>query len=96
MLKSDENKQQQQQDEEDYKKALPKIGRDFVYIEDLASWMLKLQSILAPLGIILPPITSDKAVARATLYKEDVQKGNGGDSTYKDLVEFDNEDDEDV
>ena len=81
----DQQAQQNKQGEEEYEKAFAKIGRDFVYIGDLQAWITKIQMLLAPLGIILPPITNDIAKMKASEYKDNIEGGKDIDK-YKDLV----------
>jgi len=70
----------------------PKMGRDFIHISDFIAWATTVQSILAPFGIILPPITNAGAIAKANQYKDAVESGEEAD--YIDLVEIDKEDKE--
>ena len=89
MFQSDETGRQNKQREEDYEKMFPKMGRDFVHIDDLNDWLNKLRLILTPLGIVLPPFDKAKAVSKATEYKNNIE--NGEEGNYVDLVKIDEE-----
>lgn len=86
MRKKDEATQETNQREEDYQKLFPKIGRDFVSREDLADILTKIISAVPGLSL---ETGNAKAVALATEYKNNLEKGESNRKKYKDLVELD-------
>jgi len=84
------------QSEEMYERMFPKIGRDFVYKEDLNNMMDGFLSFLDPdgLGLIGGDSRSDaEARKRALEYKSVLDSGKDGSQIYKDLIKL-NEDEE--
>ena len=84
--------------EELYEKLFVKIGRDFVYKEDLQevlSQILALLYSLNPLFALTPiNIASDaKARLKAKEYKAVLDSGKSGSSIYKDLIKLDDDQD---
>ena len=86
MFQSDESGRQNKQREEDYEKMFAKIGREFIHIDDFNAWLAILRLSLAPLGVIIPPITNARAISRANEYKKNIEQGK--DSKYEDLVDM--------
>ena len=91
MFQSDESARQNNQREEDYERMYAKMGRDFVHIDDLRAWIEKIRAVLAPLGIPLPALTSERSLSQANEYKENIENGDTRHGKYKDLVEIDGE-----
>jgi hypothetical protein len=76
--------------EELYEKLFPKIGRDFVYKEDLFRMFSFLMSIVDPLGINPIDFRSDaEARTKAAEYKSLLESGLDGSKIYKDLINLD-------
>jgi len=92
LFQSDENERQGSQREEDYEKLFPKMGRDFIHIDDFNAWLNNLRVILTPLGITLPPMANAAATAKANQYKAAIESGEQVD--YIDLVDIDKEEEE--
>jgi hypothetical protein len=90
MRQKDEASQENNQREEDYEKLFPKIGRDFVTREDLADILAKVISAVPGLQV---EVGNAKAVALATEYKNNLEKGQSDRKKYedKDLVKLDEE-----
>lgn len=88
LRQKDEATQESNQREEDYQKLMPKIGRDFVSREDLIDIIGKLISAIPGLSL---DFSDAKAVALATEYKDNLEKGQSDRKKYKDLVELDEE-----
>lgn len=86
---NDELPDQSAELEEQYKRMMPKIGRDFVAIEDLRDLLAHMLLLLDPLG--LAPLGLDNQAARAVAerYKELVEKGKDGGESRRDLVKID-------
>lgn len=84
------------QNEEMYERMFPKIGRDFVYKDDLYNMMDGFLSFLDPdgLGLVGGDSRSDaEARKRALEYKSVLDSGKDGSEIYKDLIKL-NEDEE--
>ena len=94
LQQNSQDSQQNSQKEEDYERMFAKMGRDFVHIDDLNSWIDKLRAILGPAGLALPPISNNQAISRGNHYKEIVENGEDGTSYYDDIVDFNDEDEE--
>lgn len=78
--------------EELYEKLFPKIGRDFVYKEDLERMLGGIMSILDPFGNTPIDFTSQTAaVNKAREYKAVLESGKDGSKIYKDLINLDDE-----
>lgn len=78
--------------EEMYERMFPKIGRDFVYKEDLYNMMDGFLNALDPegLGLIGGSNRSDaEARKRAKEYKSVLDTGKDGSAIYKDLINLD-------
>ena len=88
--------QQDQQLEEAYERLFPKMGRDFVYVEDLKAFLDALIPLLGPLGLILPPLDRSKARSQAAAYKEAILDGEVDPSKYDDLVNIESDDEVEV
>jgi hypothetical protein len=85
------------QDEESYERLFAKIGRDFVYKEDLYKMMDGFADILDPdgLGILGGDNRSDsEARKRAREYRGVIDSGKDGTDIYKDLINMDDDEDE--
>lgn len=84
--------------EELYEKLFPKIGRDFVYKEDLEDVLTQILTALYSLNplLALKPIniTSDaKARLKAAEYKQVIESGKDGSKIYRDLIKLDDDED---
>lgn len=78
--------------EEQYEKLFPKIGRDFVYKEDLFRILDNIMSVLDPLGLSPIDFTSDQeAKKRAREYKSLLDSGKDGSKRFKDLIDMDDD-----
>lgn len=76
--------------EEQYEKLFPKIGRDFVYKEDLYRVLHKLILMINPASVIGLEIKSDiHARQKALEYKAILDNGKDGSKIYKDLINLD-------
>ena len=92
--KPNQGQQQEQALEETYERLFPKIGRDFVTVEDLQSLIDELKILVSTLGLPLPNlrVRNTNGMAKALLYKATVEEGKDGTKLYKDLVKIDDED----
>ncbi len=78
--------------EELYERMFPKIGRDFVYKEDLQRMMTLLMSIIDPFGLTPIDLVSDvSARKRALEYKLLLESGIDGSKIYRDLINLDDD-----
>lgn len=80
--------------EETYERLFPKIGRDFVYREDLKAMLRDIMFVLDPLG--LSPIDLDRNSAGKALaleYKNNIESGRIPKNKYTDLIILDDEED---
>lgn len=76
--------------EELYERLFPKIGRDFVYREDLFRFFSVIMDIIDPLGLTPIDFQSDaEARTRAAEYKSLLESGLDGSKIYKDLINLD-------
>lgn len=89
----EEEPDQEGSNEELYEKLFPKIGRDFVYKEDLENMLGAIMQILDPLGLNPISLNNSKAKEKAIEYKKFLESGKDGSKKYKDLIKL-NEDDE--
>ena len=87
-----QNSQSKRQQEEGYERQFPKIGRDFVHIDDIKDWINKI--IAQNPGLSIPPIANDGARSKADEYKEVIENGEDGSKKYKDLVKIDEPEEE--
>lgn len=81
--------------EELYERLFPKIGRDFVFKEDLA---IVLRLLINALIAVNPTVgaslnglnlsSSNRARQRALEYKDFIKKGFDGSTVYKDLIDL--------
>lgn len=81
--------------EEMYERLFPKIGRDFVYKEDLKRILQDIMLLIDPLG--LNPVDLDRnsaAKALAQEYKSIVESGKVNNQRFKDLIKIDEDDDD--
>lgn len=80
--------------EEQYKRLMPKIGRDFPTRDDLESFVSRIMEFIDPLG--LNPFQIDDGAARdlAQRYKRLVEKGKEGGEKKRDLVKIDEDEDD--
>ena len=74
--------------EEQYERLFPKIGRDFVYREDLEGLLTKMIGILDPAGVFGLALDDSAAKSKAHEYKKVLDKGKDGSKIYKDLVDL--------
>ena len=75
--------------EELYRELFPKIGRDFVYKEDLELILRAVIAAVNPLVAGTVPLMSDvMATRRARQYKRLLDKGDT-DKTFRDLIDLD-------
>lgn len=74
--------------EEQYERLFAKIGRDFVYKEDLEGLLTKIISIIDPTGVFGLAIDDAAARSKAHEYKMVLDKGKDGSKIYKDLVDI--------
>lgn len=80
--------------EELYERLFPKIGRDFVYKEDLERMLGGVMALLDPDGLTPIDTQSDSAARqKAREYKRLLKRGEDGSKIYKDLINWDDEDD---
>lgn len=80
--------------EEQYERMFPKMGRDFVYREDLERALERIMSLLDPTGTAGGYQLDDSgARAKAYEYKQVVDSGQDGSEIYIDLIGMDDEDD---
>lgn len=80
--------------EELYERLFPKIGRDFVYKEDLERMLGAIMFLLDPAGLNPIDMKSDaRARKQALEYKALLDSGEDGSKKYKDLINLDDEDD---
>lgn len=78
--------------EELYEKLFPKIGRDFVYKEDLRRMLSQIQALIDPLGLNPIDFNSDEeARLRALEYKAVLDSGADGSKRFRDLIDLDDE-----
>lgn len=78
--------------EETYEKLFPKIGRDFVYRDDLNLIIDLLLRIVDPLGLLPHELVGDvEARKKALEYKLVLAAGVDGTKRYKDLINLDDE-----
>jgi hypothetical protein len=85
--------------EELYEKLFVKIGRDFVYKEDLQEVLSQITAMLYSINPIFmsnPVNTASDAKARlkAVEYKGVLDSGKDGSKIYKDLIKLDDKQDE--
>ena len=82
---------QSSDNEELYEKLFIKIGRDFVYKEDLAKMIVRILEILDPTGIVANNfiVSSEGAMRKALEYKKVLESGQDGSKLYKDLIILD-------
>lgn len=79
-----------QANEELYEKLFSKIGRDFVYKEDLQRMLIDLLSLLDPTGQLSIDFLSDAAArTKALEYKAILDSGRDGSKIYQDLINLD-------
>ena len=74
--------------EENYMQMFPKIGRDFVHIEDFNNILGQIMSLLDPFGLNPTGIDNSEALARAREYKQFLDQGRLGSDAYKDLIDL--------
>jgi hypothetical protein len=78
--------------EEMYEKLFPKIGRDFIYKEDLLRVVQQILSIIDPTGISSSLILNDIGARKKALeYKNLLDSGKDGSKIYKDLINLDDD-----
>jgi len=84
-----EAKEEKKQLEEQYEKLYPKIGRDFVSLEDMEAFLDKLTLYLEQLlpGIELE-VKTTKAKKKAKEYRDVIESGKDGTKKYRDLIEI--------
>jgi hypothetical protein len=75
--------------EEQYERLFPKIGRDFVYREDLEGLLTKIIQILDPTGVFGLSLDDSAAKSKAHEYKRVLDKGKDGTKIYNDLIKLD-------
>ena len=81
--------------EELYEKLFPKIGRDFVYKEDLYKVLRRILFLIDPSTLKWPDIKDDSEARKLALeYKNLLEKGKSGSDKYKDLIKLDDDDDD--
>lgn len=76
-------------DEEFYQKLFTKIGRDFVYKEDLEDYIRYLISQIGLSSFTRVKIGDIKAKSKALEYKKNIESGKIDSSKYKDLINLD-------
>jgi hypothetical protein len=87
---NEEEPDENDSNEELYEKMFPKIGRDFIYKEDLAKTLDVIFSIIDPLGLLTPDFRDDSEARKQALeYKKLLDKGKNGSKKYKDLINLD-------
>jgi hypothetical protein len=80
--------------EEMYERLFPKIGRDFVYKEDLKRILREMMLVSDPAGENPVDYDSDtEARKRAYEYKQILDSGVDGSTRFVDLIELDDEED---
>lgn len=76
--------------EELYERLFPKIGRDFVYKEDIYPILDILIRLIDPLGVFPIDIRNDaNARTKAKEYKDLLKSGKDGSEIYTDLINLD-------
>lgn len=74
--------------EESYEKLFPKIGRDFVYREDLVEILNRISVLIDPFGIYgIGELGKTYAISRALTYKDNIEAGLP--NQYRDLIRLD-------
>lgn len=78
--------------EEQYEKIFPKIGRDFVYREDLEQILSEILLRVDPLGTFGIDLSYNLGARRKALeYKELLDSGRDGSEIYRDLIDLDDD-----
>ncbi len=72
--------------EENYKRLMPKIGRDFVTREDLQEALESMMRLVDPLGLSPVQVSDTHARSLADKYVALVQKGKDGNEQKRDLA----------
>lgn len=75
--------------EEQYKRLMPKIGRDFVTIGDLEEILRRILLLVDPLGVNAISIETTVAQALADRYKLIVENNKPDTESKRDLVKID-------
>lgn len=76
--------------EEMYEKLFPKIGRDFVYRDDLYKIINIVMDIVDPLGLTpVDMLSSVEAHKKALVYKATLESGQDGNKLFRDLINLD-------
>ena len=94
---NNQNQRRKQELEETYERLYPKIGRDFVHIDDVKELLEKINIILHFLAVsnALPPqlanleILPTHALSKAIMYKDTVEGGKDGSKIFKDIIKID-------
>ena len=92
-----EDKRRKQELEETYERLYPKMGRDFVHIDDLREVLEKINLVLrllAQAGALPPQLANigllpTHALSKGVLYKDTVETGKNGSEIYKDIIKID-------
>ena len=88
----DEGSESPQNNEELYEKLFPKIGRDFIYKDDLYKIIEGLMLIIDPLGLTPIDFLLDiEARKKALEYKIVLESGRDGSKLYRDLINLDDD-----
>lgn len=77
--------------EEQYERLFPKIGRDFIYREDLEGILTKIADIIDPTGLFGLSLDNSAAKTKAHEYKRVLDKGKDGSKIYDDLINLEDE-----
>ncbi len=80
--------------EEQYERMFAKMGRDFVYKEDLEEIIRKIVERIDPEGLSGIVLDDSHARAKAYEYKDVVETGQDGSEIYVDLVKIDEDEEE--
>lgn len=89
---SEEEQDEARSLEEQYEKLFVKIGRDFVYKEDLLRILEIVMRIIDPLGLTpLDAVLDIEAKKRALEYKAVLESGKDGTKLFRDLIKLDDD-----
>lgn len=84
----DRSKQRSKDLEDQYEHLYPKMGRDFIHVDDFNAWLIIINARLAAAGFPpFPPIGNSKAVSKGLLYKTNIDAGNR--TEFPDIVNMD-------
>ena len=91
--KEEDSSDESSQLEEQYMKLFPKIGRDFVHVEDLIALISQIMGVVDPFDFNPLSLDNAEACQRAYEYKEFLDSDKAGSKIYKDLINLDEDGD---